>query len=133
MASKKSLEVGVDQLHSAIMSIMEDYSEEVERKSGECVRKIAQQGAKTIRSVSPRRGGDYAGGWTYKVEQKRLGTEGTIYNSKKPGLAHLLEHGHATRNGTGRTYDDTPAHPHIKAVEEQIITDFEKSIKVEIE
>lgn len=132
MASKKSLAVGVDQLHSAIMSILEDYSEEVERKSGECVRKIAQQGAKTLRSVSPRKSGDYAGGWTYKVEQKRLGTEGTIYNSKKPGLPHLLEYGHVTRNGTGRVFDDTPAHPHIKAVEEQIISDFEKSIKGEI-
>lgn len=133
MASKKSMEVGVDQLHSAIMNVLEEYSEEVERKSGECVRKIAQQGAKTLRSVSPRKSGDYAGGWTYKVEQKRLDTEGTIYNSKKPGLPHLLEYGHATRNGTGRIFDDTPAHPHIKKVEEQIIEDFEKSIKVAIE
>lgn len=133
MASKKSLEVGVDQLHSAIMSILEDYSEKVERKSGECVRKIAQQGAKTLRSVSPRKSGDYAGGWTYKVEKKRLGAEGVIYNKDRPGLAHLLEFGHVTRNGTGRVFDDTPAHPHIKAVEEQIITDLEKSIKVEIE
>lgn len=132
MASKKSLEVGVDQLHSAIMSILEEYSDEVERKSKECVRKVAQQGAKTLRSVSPRRGGSYAGGWTYKVEEKRLGAEGTIYNSDKPGLAHLLEHGHVTRNGTARTYDDTPAHPHIKSVEEQIIADFDKSIKGEI-
>lgn len=132
MASRKSLKVGVEQLHSAIMNILEEYSEEVERKSGECVRKIAQQGAKTLRSVSPRKSGDYAGGWTYQVKKKRLWTEGTIYNSKKPGLPHLLEYGHVTRNGTGRVFDDTPAHPHIKDVEEQIITDFEDSIKGEI-
>lgn len=132
MASRKSLEVGLDQLHSAIMTILEDYSEEVERKSGECVRKIAQKGAKTLRGVSPRKKGEYAGGWTYKVEKKRLYTEGVIYNKDKPGLPHLLEFGHATRNGTGRVLADTPAHPHIKAVEEQIIADFENSIKGEI-
>ena len=133
MASKKSMEVGVDQLHSAIMNVLEEYSEEVERKSGECVRKIAQQGAKTLRNVSPRKSGDYASGWTYKVKEKRLGAEGVIHNKNSPGLAHLLEYGHATRNGTGRIFDDTPAHPHIKKVEEQIIEDFEKSIKVAIE
>ena len=133
MASKVSVEVGVEQLHSAIMKILDDYSEDIDRKSEECVRKVAQQGAKTLRNVSPRRNNKYAPGWTYKVEKKRLGAEGTNYNKDRPGLAHLLEFGHATRNGTGREFDPTPAHPHIEKVEEQIIQDFEKSIKVVID
>jgi hypothetical protein len=43
-----------------------------------------------------------------------------------------LEHGHVTRNGTNRSYDDTPAHVHIAPVEEELITYFQKQIKVDL-
>lgn len=127
-----SIETTVEKLHADIMKVLNEYADEVDHKSDECVRKVSQKGALALRRVSPRRSGTYAGGWTYKVVTKRLGTEGIIYNSKRPGLAHLLEHGHATSNGTGRKYDDTPAHVHIKPVEEQLIKDFERTVKVEL-
>jgi hypothetical protein len=122
----------IERLQADIDNILEEYADDVSRKTEECVKKVAQKGALALRRVSPRRSGTYASGWTYKIVKKRLNTEGVIYNSKRPGLAHLLEHGHVTRNGTNRSYDDTPAHVHIAPVEEELITYFQKQIKVDL-
>lgn len=124
-----------DRLHDDIMKILNEYVDEVDRTSEECVRKVSQKGALALRRVSPRRkrnGGTYASGWTYKVIRKRLKTFSILYNRKRPGLAHLLEHGHVTRNGTGRTYPRTPAHVHIKPIEDQLVREFERQIKVSL-
>lgn len=122
----------IERLHDDIMKILDEYTDDVDRKSEECVKKVAQKGALALRHNSPRKSGKYADGWTYKVQKTRLETNAVIYNAARPGLAHLLEHGHATRNGDGRRYDDTPAHVHIAPIEEQIAEDFEKTIKVDL-
>jgi len=121
-----------EQLAAELSKILEEYADEVERTSAECVRKVARAGAKTLRKVSPRLSGKYAAGWTFKAEVRRLDASAVVYDGKAPGLAHLLEHGHVTRNGTGRTYPRTPAHPHIAKVEEQIARDFEKQIRISL-
>ena len=122
----------LEKLHSDIMKILEEYADDVERKSDECVRKVAQKGALALKRESPKKSGDYSRGWTYRLENKRTGCEATLYNADRPGLAHLLEYGHETRNGTGRTYDPTPAYPHIQKVENQIIEDFGRAVKAAI-
>lgn len=116
-------------LHNDIMKILDDYVDDVERKSTECVKKVAQKGAKALRNSSPRHTGKYASGWTVKTENKRTGTMATIYNGKTPGLPHLLEHGHVIRNGTGRSFGSTKSIAHIKPVEEQIIEEFGNELK----
>jgi hypothetical protein len=50
-----------------------------------------------------------------------------IYN-EHPGLPHLLEYGHVSRNGTGRTYGEVPGHEHIQPVEEEMVRDFERKV-----
>lgn len=122
-----------DKLHDDIMKILSEYVDDVDRKSAECVRAVSQKGALALRRVSPRRSGRYASGWTFRVERKRLKSAGIIHNAKKPGLAHLLEHGHVTRNGTGRNYPRTPAHEHINPIETQLINEFERQIRVRLE
>jgi hypothetical protein len=47
-----------------------------------------------------------------------------VYNADAPGLAHLLEHGHANVNG-GRT----PGRAHIAPVEEMVLEQFEKELE----
>lgn len=121
-----------DKLHDDIMKILNEYVDDVDRASAECVRKISQKGALALRRVSPWKSGKYAGGWTFKVEQKRLKAFGVIYNAKRPGLAHLLEYGHVTINGTGRTYPRTPAHEHIGPIETQLVNEFERQIRVSL-
>jgi hypothetical protein len=121
----------IERLQADMVNILEEYADDVSRKTEECVKKVAQKGAKALRNSSPG-SGDYAKGWTYKVETSRMNTVATLYN-KKPGLPHLLEHGHVTRNGTERVdFADTPAHVHISPVEEEITETFSKQIKIEL-
>lgn len=115
--------------HNDLMKILDDYVDDIERGSAECVKKVAQKGAKALRNSSPKQTGRYASGWTVKTEDKRTGAVATIYNGKSPGLPHLLEHGHVIRNGTGRTYGSTKAIEHIKPIEEQIIEEFGNDLK----
>lgn len=129
MASRR---VGLDGLADAISEILTEYETEVARGTKECVQKVAKAGVKALNDTSPRRTGDYAKGWTAKIEEGRLKATATIYNADRPGLPHLLENGHVTRNGTGRTFNRTPAHVHIKPVEDKIVQEFEDEVKVVI-
>lgn len=121
-----------DKLHDDIMKILEEYSDEVDRTSAECIKKVSQKGATALRRVSPKKSGTYAKGWTCKMERRRLYAAAVIYNKNRPGLTHLLEHGHVTRNGTDRIYPKTPAHVHIQPIEEQLISEVERQIEVKL-
>ena len=82
-----------------------------------------------LKQTSPKDTGKYAEGWTTgNYTWTALGAEITVYNAKKPGLAHLLENGHAKRNG-GRV----TAKVHIKPVEEEVGRELEKNIRKAIE
>ena len=112
--------VTIDNLDSEIQKILEEYSDEVNTRTGELVDQLARKGVQALKSSSPvksgaPKSGSYARGW--KVEttgkgHKQLMHNSTIYNSQ-PGLPHLLEHGHALRQG-GRS----PAIVHIQPVED---------------
>ena len=76
-------------------------------KAGQTVRKEIQAGA-------PVQTGRYVKSWrTKKTRESSTRLEVTVYSPSRYMLAHLLEHGHAKRNG-GRTR----AFPHIAPAEE---------------
>lgn len=119
--------VPVDRLAAEVEKILDEYGGNVQQNLGDIVQAMSKQGANTLRSQS--RGtfggsGKYAKGWTSQAVTGRLSAQGTIYNKDVPGLPHLLEHGHANRNG-GRT----PGREHIKPVEEALIKEFEQKVK----
>lgn len=126
MASKK---ITPDNLAEEIQKLLEEYGDEVEKNSAELTEKVAKDGAKALRSASGIFGGTgkYASGWKAKVTKGRLSTSAVIYNSKTPGLPHLLEFGHAKRNG-GRV----PGREHIRPVEQTIIESFVKEIEAKV-
>lgn len=124
----------INKLDEAIVGIMEEYVNQVNKDVGEVAAKLAKEGAKTLRNVSrqgfPKGSGAYAKGWKVKTTGNRyrqIVQSSTIYNVHA-GLPHLLEHGHVNRNGTNRTYGKTPGHEHISPVEEKLVEAFEKEV-----
>lgn len=96
-----------------ITLILEEYCEEVEKLSKKNARAVAREAVEKLKATSPKRSGEYAGGWKVTKKDKAY----IVHNAKKPGLTHLLEYGHVVRNGKGRVGHANP-HPHIASVEE---------------
>ena len=119
--------IPIDRLSAEINKILTEYGEEVQENVDEAAQRVTKAGVKAVKgnaSGSFGGTGKYAKGWKSKFETGRLSSQGIIYNGDLPGLPHLLEHGHANRNG-GRT----PGRVHIAPVEQKIIEDFEKAVK----
>lgn len=107
-----------------VQKALEDYQAEVVQTVQEVVPKVGKEAAKKLRSVSPRRTGKYARGWTSKSEITRIGATATVYGKEGTyRLAHLLENGHAKRGG-GRVAPIV----HIKPVEDWAIEEVQNSI-----
>ncbi len=127
MARKTPLE----QLSTAIGDILTEYAEDIDQNVGQIAEEMGRKGVQALRKQSKSAldtgSGDYARGWKSAVERTRTGTTVTIYNTQ-PGLPHLLEHGHVTRNGTGRVYPRTPAHEHIAPVEQELVETFQREV-----
>ncbi len=87
----------------------------------EAVDEVSKEAVKKLKAESPKGAtGEYAKGWARKVDKGRIKVGATIYG-KTPATyatAHLLEHGHVSRNGTGRTFGRVSERVHIAPVEE---------------
>ena len=120
--------VTLNNLDTAISGILEKYAQDTTAGLQQAVKETAQVGAKAINSEAGAKfkGKKYRSSWTSEVRNTRLGATGTIY-SKMPGLPHLLEYGHASRNG-GRV----GGRPHIEPVNDKIERDFERQVKARI-
>lgn len=110
----------LEELPDAIKEILDEYEQESIWGCKETVHQIATKGAQAIRAGARANfnGKKYAASWRVQDDSSRIGASATIY-SGKPGLPHLLEHGHAKRGG-GRT----SGRPHIAPVEQQLIKEF---------
>jgi hypothetical protein len=110
-------------LSKAINSILIPYGDSIKGGLEKALTKIGKEGAQKLRQAAAstfptgRRkcSGVYAKGWSSTVETKRTGPIVKIHNRTKPGLAHLLEHGHPVVRG-GETIGDAPAYVHIAPV-----------------
>lgn len=125
MASRKCT---IDTFPAEIQKILQKYGEEVNQNLSQVVDETAQKAAQTLRSSSPvdsrsKKSGAYAKGWRVEKSGAKGGrgvTVGaTVYNTH-PGLTHLLENGHALRQG-GRA----SARVHIAPVNDAILTELE--------
>lgn len=113
------MKVKVDKLSQEISFILEDYAEEVRPALQKAISSVADRCLKRIRAESPRKTGAYAKGWTKKAVNSDAGTGYIIYNKDKPWLAHLLEFGHAKKDG-GRTKGIPHISPAVKEAGEEL-------------
>lgn len=120
--------VSVDGLADAVMEGLEEYNKLATDKVKAAVKKAGTTVRKEISSTAPRKSGRYAGSWKSKTTaESSTSMQVTVYSPSRYMLAHLLEHGHALRNG-GRAR----AFPHIAPAEEagekQLTTDIERAL-----
>ena len=123
MASGKK--VSIDGLADAVAQELANYSE----LTTETVKKAVMNAGNTVRNGikngAPVKTGKYAKSWTArKTRETSTALEVTVYSPSRYMLAHLLEHGHAKRNG-GRTR----AFPHIAPAEEAGVEQLEREIE----
>lgn len=118
-------------LEKSAKRILKGYGEDVRKNLDGITKKMGRAGARALKKSSreklKERTGEYAKGWTYAHRKTRRYSTTTIYNEHY-SLPHLLEHGHVTRNGTGRTFGETPGHKHIKPVEEDIVNTYQREV-----
>lgn len=115
--------IQIGDLSSEIEKMLKDYTADVTEVVQEAIPKVANKAVKDLKKNSPKKSGKYSKSWKKKIEKSRIGSNCVIYNEKYY-LTHLLENGHANRDG-GRT----PAKPHIAPVNESIQKDFEEEIE----
>ena len=111
--------ITVDQFAKLIAKTLEDYEEGVEESIEKVIQEVAEDTLEDLESnpIIPEQTGEYQKGFylknIYKGRGKEKGIHKIVVANKKYQIGHLLENGHATRNG-GRT----KAFPHWKDAQE---------------
>ena len=112
-----------------IAEMLAQYQDEITGDIGPIVKETAEEAVRNIETAAPRRrrGTEgYYNSWNLeKANVTRYETSYVIY-SNQPGLPHLLEFGHASRNG-GRVAP-SPAGGHIAPAEQKAAKELEKRI-----
>lgn len=121
--------VRIDGLADAVMEELNNYADTTTTGVKTAVKKAANTVKKDIGESAPAKSGRYAKSWRSKAtKESSTALEMTVYSPTRYMLAHLLEHGHALRNG-GRTR----AIPHIGPAEEhgekQLTEDIERMLR----
>lgn len=113
------------EITKALENYADDISEEVEFEAN----KVGKEAVNELKQDSPKgTRKSYAKGWKIKKDKRGKNLYIVkIHNKTDYQLTHLLEFGHATRNG-GRT----KAQPHIRPVEQKYSEEFEKELKKRI-
>lgn len=122
------MKIKANEFSVVIQDILDDYSDDVMDASAEAVEETAKEARKKLRqsSTSVYGSGKYSRGWQYKLKRGRLSNSATVYNGGKHGsLSHLLENGHALRNG-GRW---NPPRKHIQPVNDEMQEEFVRKVK----
>lgn len=118
--------IPLQELEIAIERELAQYSEDVAEGLKREIKAVAKETVTELKSTSPRDTGEYARGWTYKVEFENVqDIRVRIRNRTKPQLTHLLEYGHA-KTGGGRVQGK----PHIRPAEQRAEKKLDGAVKV---
>ncbi|EAA0289527.1 HK97 gp10 family phage protein [Listeria monocytogenes] len=113
--------IRIDDLVVEIAQSVKTMNQEFEKELADISKDVAKKTVKKLKQDSPKRTGDYAKSWT----SKKTNQTGQIVYAKDPEyrLTHLLENGHALRNG-GRKVGDVKAKKHIQKAEEEAVNEY---------
>lgn len=135
--------IDIEDFATEVVNALKSYTEDVEEGISEEVKKVGNDAVQKLQSVvlpsetetgtntkaSKRRNwNNYSKSWENNFEENANYSKSIVHNRKHYQLTHLLEYGHATKNG-GRTR----AFEHIKPVsdeaEKTLLDNVEKVIK----
>lgn len=121
--------IDVNLLSKEIMNALENYTDDISEEVEEVANKVGKDAVNELKKISPRGArGDYAKGWALKKDKRGRNLYTIkVWNKTNYQLTHLLEFGHATRNG-----GSTRPQPHIRPTEEKYKKEFEKELKRKI-
>lgn len=119
----------IDQMAHVIMEGLQEYADLAAEDMKVAVRKVGNAAKKDIETNAPERTGAYKKSWAVRtVRENANAMEVVVYSRNRYQLAHLLEFGHALRQG-GRTR----AFPHIAPAEERaaemLVREVEAALK----
>ena len=121
--------ISIDDMAEAIEKELMEYRELAADELKTAVKKAGRTAKSDIGKTAPERTGAYAKSWRMKVtEESSVGIGVTVYSPSHYMLAHLLENGHAKRNG-GRVAGERHIAPAEEHAREQLIGDIEKALK----
>lgn len=136
MAKKKIQPIN---LTATVDELLKDYGDEVYKVLNKCVEEVAEEAKAKLQAenhFAPGRSpsGAYAQSWiNEKLPAKNYGTKQVVRNEDHYQLTHLLEKGHVSRNGTGRTFGKVPAYPHIAPVNDWATEELPRLVKQELQ
>lgn len=117
----------LDDMGAVLNDILKDYGDYITEGMKVAVTSIANNAKEETKAASPvgkgPRRGRYRRGWAVKSEEERLAKSAIVHNRTDYQLTHLLEKGHALRNG-GRA----KAIPHIGPAEDKAVQELEKAV-----
>lgn len=111
-------------LGTAIVDLMREYTEEVTAAIVKEVDDTATDIKRDIEAGSPTKTGRYRKGWVVTKRDSKGSVTRIIHNRPRYMLVHLLEHGHAKRGG-GRV----AGRPHVKPASDPRLEQMEKNIR----
>lgn len=116
--------ISIGKLGTELAKELKNYSEDVSDKVNEKSLELANKAVKKLKETSPKRTGHYRKSWKVKTKKfvYRKGNIHIIHNTTSH--SHLIEHGHAKRDG-GRV----EGIPHIAPVEKEVIEEFIESVE----
>ncbi len=116
-------------LSKELSKALENYADDISGQVEETTNKVGKEATDELKQISPKgASGSYAKGWKIKKDKKGKNLYTIkIHNKTDYQLTHLLEFGHATRNG-GRTKPQA----HIRPTEEKYSEKFERELKQKI-
>lgn len=119
----------------AINAVLSEYGEQVLEVMDDAIKTVADEAVDKLKSVQTfaddgHPTGEYSASWQSEdVKTGRLSRKRVVHNLKHYRLTHLLEKGHVSRNGTGRTFGRVPAYPHIGEVNEWVASELPKEVE----